>query len=115
MKPLICLILAVLLFAVGCSRKDESHIAGVWLREDGATYEFFVNHSGKYTPGSVKTVGDLIPLTFKWAYRNDGNILMVFDRNAVGNAVRPEIVFTMKDGCLATDSQIGEVKLVRIK
>jgi hypothetical protein len=40
---------------------------------------------------------------------------MVFDRNAVGNAVRPEIVFIMKGGCLATDTQLGEVRLVRIR
>ena len=37
------------------------------------------------------------------------------DRNAIGNAVRPEIVLTMKDGCLATDSQLGEVSLVKIR
>ena len=115
MKPLICLIHAILLLAVGCHRKDESQISGVWQREDGATYEFLKNHDGKYTPGSLKTVGDLIPLTFTWTLRTDGSIQMVFDRNAVGNAVRPEIVFTMKDGCLATDTQLGEVRLVRIR
>jgi hypothetical protein len=115
MKPLIGLFLAFLLLAVGCYQKDESQISGVWQREDGATYEFLKNHDGKYTPGSLKTVGDLIPLTFKWALRTDGSIHMVFDRNAVGNAVRPEIVFIMKGGCLATDTQLGEVRLVRIR